>query len=122
MITCIERPYESGRGQPHSKTLRKEQRAEERGSVLECGCLLPLFGLSRASAIGPSRNSAFEDCTLTGGSWESHIGSGDWVLGYGLEIHRDKVSEGLRALSFFQFVGTGGKLDQQDLLTGLLSR
>ena len=32
----------SGRGQPHSKTLRKKRTAEKRGSVLECGCPLPL--------------------------------------------------------------------------------
>ena len=38
---------ESGRGQPHSKTLRKEQRADERGSVLDCGCPLPLSRIPR---------------------------------------------------------------------------
>src|ERR1051326_4110822 len=34
---------ESGRGQPHSKTLRIARRMEKRASVLECGCPLPLF-------------------------------------------------------------------------------
>ena len=34
---------ESGRGQPHSKTSRKEWRAIRRDSVLECGCPLPLW-------------------------------------------------------------------------------
>ena len=33
---------QSGRGQPHSKTSRKEWRAVRRDSVLECGCPLPL--------------------------------------------------------------------------------
>ena len=33
------------------KTLRKEQRGQKRGSVLECGCPLPLFRESRTSAI-----------------------------------------------------------------------
>jgi spermidine synthase len=36
-------PDESGRGQPHSKTLRKEWSAIGRDSVLECGCPLPLW-------------------------------------------------------------------------------
>jgi len=39
---------QSGRGQPHSKSLRKESRAIRRDSVLECGCPLPLSLLSRA--------------------------------------------------------------------------
>src|SRR5438876_5974630 len=32
----------SGRGQPHSKTLRKHPGCVARASVLECGCPLPL--------------------------------------------------------------------------------
>ena len=32
---------ESGRGQPHSKTLRDFRRVGGRASVLECGCSLP---------------------------------------------------------------------------------
>jgi spermidine synthase len=36
---------ESGRGQPHSKTSRKEWHAIHRDSVLECGCPLPLSRL-----------------------------------------------------------------------------
>ena len=31
MFIASDKRYESGRGQPHSKTLRKEQRAEKRG-------------------------------------------------------------------------------------------
>src|SRR6266704_3222757 len=45
---------ESGRGQPHSKTLRTEPRAIHRASVLECGCPLPLLVivvLAIASAV-----------------------------------------------------------------------
>ena len=34
---------QSGRGQPHSKTLRVFGHLGVRGSVLECGCPLPLF-------------------------------------------------------------------------------
>jgi hypothetical protein len=33
---------QSGRGQPHSKTSRKEWHAIRRDSLLECGCPLPL--------------------------------------------------------------------------------
>ena len=33
---------QSGRGQPHSKTLRNVRHVGERASVLECGCPLPL--------------------------------------------------------------------------------
>jgi hypothetical protein len=33
----------SGRGQPHSKTLRDVRHVGERASVLECGCPLPLY-------------------------------------------------------------------------------
>src|ERR1039458_7843868 len=51
VIACTDKRYESGRGQPHSKTLRKKQRAEKRASVLECGCSLPLFGVARTCAI-----------------------------------------------------------------------
>jgi hypothetical protein len=51
VIACTDTRYESGRGQPHSKTSRKEQRAEKRGSVLECGCPLLLFRVSRIYAI-----------------------------------------------------------------------
>jgi hypothetical protein len=46
MLACTDKRYESGRGQPHSKTLRKKQRAEKRASILECGCPLPLFGVA----------------------------------------------------------------------------
>jgi hypothetical protein len=38
----LARGRESGRGQPQSKTLRDFRGIEARGSVLECGCLLPL--------------------------------------------------------------------------------
>ena len=51
VTACSNKRYKSGRGQPHSKTLRREQRAEKRGSVLECGCPLPLSGVSRIYAI-----------------------------------------------------------------------
>jgi hypothetical protein len=51
VLACTDKRYESGRGQPHSKTLRKKQRAEKRASVLECGCPLPLFGIARTCAI-----------------------------------------------------------------------
>src|SRR5438874_10791305 len=43
----INRRNESGRGQPHSKTLRKEWHAGKRASVLECGCPLPLLQASK---------------------------------------------------------------------------
>ena len=43
LIAFTDKRYESGRGQPHSKTLRKKRRAEKRASVLECGCPPPLF-------------------------------------------------------------------------------
>ncbi len=36
---------QSGRGQPHSKTLRDLERWGRRVSVLECGCPLPLSSL-----------------------------------------------------------------------------
>jgi len=34
---------ESGRGQPHCKTLRRHEELGLRDGVLECGCPLPLF-------------------------------------------------------------------------------
>ena len=37
------RQSQSGRGQPHSKTLRDFESLGARVSVLECGCPLPLF-------------------------------------------------------------------------------
>ena len=51
VLACTDKRYESGSGQPHSKTLRKKQRAEKRASVLECGCPLPLFGVEQTCAI-----------------------------------------------------------------------
>ena len=48
---------QSGRGQPHSKTSRKERHANRRDSVLECGCPLPLSLLAHARAgIGSVRS------------------------------------------------------------------
>src|ERR1043166_1710671 len=38
-----ERWVESGRGQPHSKTLRENLRPRKFRMVLECGCPLPLL-------------------------------------------------------------------------------
>ena len=67
LIACTDKRYESGRGQPHSKTLRKKQGAEKRASVLEGGCPLPPFGVARTCAIrhyiqfmeyGPPRRKA----------------------------------------------------------------
>jgi len=51
MFIASDKRYESGRGQPHSKTLRNKQGAEKRASVLECGCPLPLSGVARICAI-----------------------------------------------------------------------
>ena len=42
---CLVTARSIGRGQPHSKTLRKGWRPIRRGSVLECGCPLPLSSL-----------------------------------------------------------------------------
>jgi len=42
VLDCAGNRYESGRGQPHSKTSRKAWRAIRRVSVLECGCPQPL--------------------------------------------------------------------------------
>jgi len=43
MSVAILRFMKSGRGQPHSKTSRREQHVRRRASVLECGCPLPLL-------------------------------------------------------------------------------
>ena len=42
---------QSGRGQPHSKTLRDVRHVGERASVLECGCPLPLSPPQEVIAI-----------------------------------------------------------------------
>src|SRR6267142_2379114 len=42
-LRVLDNRHKSGRGQPHSKTSRREQHVRRRASVLECGCPLPLF-------------------------------------------------------------------------------
>ena len=44
---------ESGRGQPHSTTLRRPKRPGARASVLECGCPLPLSIHRKVSTRAP---------------------------------------------------------------------
>jgi len=51
VIACTHRRYESGRGQPHSKTLARFSARYFLRKVLECGCPLPLFRVARTYAI-----------------------------------------------------------------------
>ncbi len=52
---CLLRRGKSGRGQPHSRTLRGFGHLVRRGSVLECGCPLPLsFASARVIVRHPT--------------------------------------------------------------------
>ncbi len=53
------RGTESGRGQPHSKTLRVFGRIGARASVLECGCPLPLWPASASVILRRHTGAAF---------------------------------------------------------------
>jgi hypothetical protein len=51
----LPRPVQSGRGQPHSKTLARHPMRQKTRSVLECGCPLPLSHLDVQAIL--SRNT-----------------------------------------------------------------
>ena len=51
VIAWKDKRYESGRGQPHSKTLPRCWTRCSFRKVLECGCPLPLFDVSSTYAI-----------------------------------------------------------------------
>ena len=52
VIACEDKRSESGRGQPHSKTLPRFGTHGSFRKVLECGGPLPLFDVSLADAVG----------------------------------------------------------------------
>jgi hypothetical protein len=52
VLGCFRKQFESGRGQPHSKTSRTELQAIQRASVWECGRPRPLFSCREMAQVG----------------------------------------------------------------------